>query len=371
MKKVAVLGSTGSIGRNTLKVIKHLGYQAISLAAHSDIQLLEEQIYACNPKLVAVFDPKKGEELRKKVNVEVVTGSEGLMRAATLEEADLVVVAMTGKEALKPTVKALEKKKGIALASKEVLISGGHLLTNFAKKQGVTFIPIDSEHDAIFQMLDREKKETVRRLIITASGGPFRNRAIEELEKITVEEALNHPSWKMGPKITIDSSTLMNKALEVMEAHYLFDIPPEKIEVVIHPKSIIHSFVEFEDGTMKAILNEPDMCFPIQHALTYPERKKTFLPPFDFSKHEKLEFFPLDNKKFPTINLAQRAIQTGKSYPCYLNAINDVLVARFLNREISWKGIIDRLGILMDRHKAISIDEMDTIFEIDRQGGGR
>lgn len=367
MKKIAVLGSTGSIGKNTLKVVKHLGsFEIVALAAHSDITLLETQALEFKPKLMAVFDEKKGEELKKK-GFNIVTGAEGLIEVATRDEVDLVVMAITGKQALRPTIEALRKKKNIALASKEVLVSGGKWLTDYAKEMGVSFIPIDSEHNALFQMLQGEKKEDVRRLILTASGGPFRTKSEEELKHITIEEALNHPTWKMGPKVTIDSSTLMNKSLEVMEAHYLFDIPPEKIEVVIHPQSIIHSFVEFEDGTMKAIMNEPDMCFPIQHALTYPNRKKTLFPPFDFTKHERLEFFMPDNKKFPTLNLANFAIREGKSYPCYLNAINDVLVARFLNREIPWKGIIERLETLLNRHAPLVVTELDTILEIDRK----
>lgn len=373
MKNIGIFGCTGSIGKNTLKVIRHLShsFKVTVLATHSDIISLEEQIKEFSPELVCVFDEEKAKQLiSKKLNVKIVFGSEGLVESAAYGAIDLMVMAITGKEALLPTIVGIKQGKSVALASKEVLVAGGKWLTTLAKKNNVPLIPIDSEHNAIFQALHKEDHNFVSRIILTASGGPFRQSTEEHLTKVTVDDALGHPSWKMGPKITIDSSTLMNKGLEVIEAHYLFELPPEKIDVVIHPQSIIHSFVEFIDGSLISVMNEPDMCYPIQYALTYPERKQTFKLPFDFTKHERLEFFPPDFKKFSALKMAYNVLKEGKSFPCFLNAANDVLVSRFLKREIPWRGIMDRLDALLEKHQPLDIDSLEKIIYIDETARG-
>lgn len=369
MKKIAIFGSTGSIGKSTLEVVRHLSssLQVVALASHKEISLLEQQIKEFNPSYVAVFDEKKASDLQQRCSQKILVGKEGLAELASLEEVDIVVMAISGKEALFPTVQAILKGKTIALASKEVLVAGGPWLTDLARKNKAFIIPIDSEHNALFQALQNEKASQVGRLILTASGGPFCKIPKENLENITVAQALGHPTWNMGPKVTIDSSTLMNKALEMIEASYLFNVPPEKIDVIIHPQSIVHSFVEFIDGTIKAIMNEPNMIYPIQYCLTFPERVSTFFSPFDFTKHSTLEFFPPDNKKFPTINFAYNVLREGKSFPCFLNAANDVLVYRFLHHEISWKGIIDRLEKLLERHVPIAVNSFEDILHIDTE----
>lgn len=369
MKSIAVLGSTGSVGQSTLKVAKHLSdlVEVKALTAHSNIELLEQQIKEFHPKIVGVQDKKKALELQKKVpHVKVVGGEEGLEEVASYAEVDFVVVAIVGLAALPPTIKAIESGKNIGLANKEVLVSAGALVTSLAKEKNVSILPIDSEHSAIFQCLEGHDIKDIHRVILTASGGPFRKSSLEDLKKITTEMALNHPTWKMGPKITIDSSTLMNKGFEIIEAHFLFNIPIEKLEVIIHPQSVIHCLVEFKDGCVLAELSDPLMIYPIQYALTYPERKKGSLAPFDFIKNSKLEFFPPDFNKFPALNLAFEALKGGGSLPCYLNAANEVLVERFLNRKISWVQIMERLETLMNRHKVEKCQTVDAVYSVDK-----
>lgn len=368
MKTISILGSTGSIGKNTLIVAKHLGYRVASLAAHSNIDLLEKQAREWNPQVVAVFDKEKAQSLQKRhPDVDVVGGEEGLVIAATMPDADLVVSSIVGAAGVLPTFKAIEAGKTIGLANKEVLIAAGELMMNLARKQGVDILPIDSEHSAIFQCLQGESSAGIRRTILTASGGPFRNHTQEELETITPENALNHPSWKMGKKVTIDSSTLMNKGLEVIEAHFLFDQPLEKIDVVIHPQSIIHSLVEFIDGSLISQLGEHDMQIPIQFALTYPERKKGLHSCFDFEKYSKLEFFKPDLEKFPCLRLAYEAANIGGTLPCFMNAANEVLVEQFLAGKIRWIDIGRKLEILMEAHQVMPQESLETLLAIDQE----
>jgi 1-deoxy-D-xylulose-5-phosphate reductoisomerase len=265
-----------------------------------------------------------------------------------------------------PTIQAILAGKSIGLASKEVLVSAGEYISTLAKNRGSSLLPIDSEHSAIFQCLEGRDLKHIRRVILTASGGPFRESTPETLSRVTVEEALAHPTWNMGPKVTIDCSTLINKGLEMIEARWFFDLPPEKIEVIIHPQSIVHSFVEFVDGSLLAQINEPDMIYPIQYALTYPERKPGMFAPFNFQKNNRLTFFPPDLNKFPALRLAQEAMVRGKSRPAYLNAANEILVERFLKREISWNAISSLLEKLLNRHQEVSFDSLETILAVDK-----
>ena len=365
-KRLAILGSTGSIGRQALEVARHLKQEVVSLAAYGSIDLLFEQIKEFHPKIVAVFDKEKALELKKKVsNVSVVAGIEGLQEAAGYDDADLVVSAITGAIGIAPTLTAIEKGKTIALANKEVLVAAGDLVMKKAQEKGVHILPVDSEHSALFQCLEHKKQEEVRRLILTASGGPFWNLSLEDLEKVTLERALKHPNWKMGPKITIDSSTLMNKGLEVIEAFYLFQRPIEEIEVIVHPQSIIHSMVEMRDGSLFAQMSEPSMIFPIQYAITWPDRAPGFLPPFPFAKYPKLEFFPMEKGRFICLDLAYEALRLGGSFPCYLNAANEVLVACFLEGKISWLEIGRKLEKLLSCHKRESLSTLEVVFAID------
>lgn len=365
-KCLAILGSTGSIGRQTLEVARHLNLEVASLAAHSSIDLLYEQIQEFHPEIVAVFDEKQALELQKRVpGTRVVAGMEGLVAAASCSRVNLVVSAITGAIGIAPTLAAIEAKKNIALANKEVLVGAGELVMSLAKKYGVQILPVDSEHSALFQCLENKNIEEVRRLILTASGGPFFHCSIEELEEITVEKALKHPSWTMGSKVTIDSSTLMNKGLEVIEAFHLFQRPLEEIEVVVHPQSVIHSMIEMQDGSLFAQMSEPSMIFPIQYAITWPERPAGFLPPFSFAKYPKLEFFPMEKGKFICLELAYDALKEGGSFPCYLNAANEVLVSRFLDKKISWLDIGKKLDKLLSCHKKESPSTLEAIFAVD------
>lgn len=370
MKEIVILGSTGSIGTSSLAVIRHLGegYRVAGLAVHSQIDLLEKQMLEFLPDVVAVFDKKKALELQSRVpSIPVLAGIEGIIAVASLSQANFVISAMSGTMGLAPTLAAIDAGKTIGLANKEALVTGGALVTERAKKMGVSLLPIDSEHNAIFQCLQGEKASSVRRLILTASGGPFRNFSACQLETISVEQALQHPTWKMGPKITIDSSTLMNKGLELIEAYWLFGVPLEQIEVVIHPQSLIHSMVEFQDFSTLAQLSEPSMVLPIQYALTYPERRQGLHRPFDLTKARSLEFYPPDYQKFRCLALAYEAIKTGGSLPAYMNAANEVLVSRFINKEVSWTDIGEKLESLMDRHRPAVITSYEEIAAVDSQ----
>lgn len=370
MKKIAILGSTGSIGCNALNVVRHLNtdFKVVALAARENIDLLEQQAREFHPLIIAVYQPEKASELRKRLPGQtIVSGMEGLKAVAACQEADMVISAIAGTLGLQPTIEAIIAGKDVGLANKEALVSGGALVMRLVKEKGIRLVPIDSEHSAIFQCLNGENKSEIHRIILTSSGGPFRNWTQEQLEHVTVEQALNHPTWKMGPKVTIDSSTLMNKGLEVIEAYWLFNLEVDKIEVIIHPQSIIHSMVEFIDTSMLAQMGVPSMIVPIQYAMTYPIRSPGLLEPFDFVKHAKLEFFKPDPGKFRCLALAYEAIRRGGSLPCYMNGANEILVERFLKREIGWGDIATQLERLMNQHRIQSVDTLEDILAIDSQ----
>lgn len=370
MKQIAILGSTGSIGRNALNVARHLKsrFRVVALAARENIDLLEQQVREFHPLIVAVFHADKARELQKRLPGQaVVAGLEGLKAVAACQEADMVISAIAGTLGLEPTIEAILAGKDIGLANKEALVSGGALVMRLVQEQGVQLIPIDSEHSAIFQCLNGEKKSAVNRIVLTASGGPFRTWTQEQLENVTVEEALKHPNFRMGPKVTIDSSTLMNKGLEVIEAHWLFNMEVDKIEVIIHPQQIIHSLVEFNDYSMLAQMGVPQMLVPIQYAMTYPDRYEGLIEPFDFIKNSKMEFFKSDFTKFRCLSLAYEAIRKGGSLPCYMNAANEILVERFLKGEISWSDIGIQLDHLMNLHRVQPVDTLEDILAVDIQ----
>jgi 1-deoxy-D-xylulose-5-phosphate reductoisomerase len=370
MKQIAILGSTGSIGCNALNVVRHLKsrLKIVALAARDNIDLLEKQAHEFQPLIIGVFNPKKALELQKRLpNQTIIAGMEGLKAVAACSEADMVISAIAGTLGLQPTIEAILAGKDVGLANKEVLVSGGALVMQLVKERGVQLIPIDSEHSAIFQCLNGEKKSAIDRIVLTSSGGPFRTWSQKQLEGVTVEQALEHPNFRMGPKVTIDSSTLMNKGLEVIEAYWLFDTQIDNIEVVIHPQQIIHSLVEFNDYSMLAQMGEPQMIVPIQYAMTYPDRYPGMLKRFDFVKHPNLEFSLPDFTKFRCLSLAYEAIRQGGSLPCYMNAANEVLVQRFLAREISWGEIGIQLERLMSRHRIQTVDALDAILAIDAQ----
>lgn len=369
MKKISILGSTGSIGVNTLNVVRHLKEQfsVEAIAAHSNIDLLEKQAKEFNPKIIAVFDETKALDLKKRMpQWEIVAGLEGLKAVATYSSVELVICAMSGTKGIIPTVEAINAKKTIGLANKEALVSAGAYIIPLAHKNNVEIIPIDSEHSALFQCLRGENLKEVSRLIITASGGPFLNYTDEQLKSVTAEQALRHPNWSMGPKVTIDSSTLMNKGLEIIEAHWLFNIPLSQIDVIIHPQSIIHSMVEFQDRSIMAQMGEPSMITPIQFALTYPNRMPGLLKPFNLLAKPTLEFFEPNFSRFRCLGLAYEAMEKGGSLPCFMNAANEILVHSFLQKKITWNQIGEKLDKLMHLHKIQTIDSLETILEIDQ-----
>lgn len=364
MKRISVLGSTGSIGRATLEVVSLFPdrIKVVGLAVKNNIKLLESQINVFKPEIVAVSDESAGEELRKKnLPVEILTGEEGLIKIAALGHADMVVSAIVGSSALLPTYAAVKAGKDIALASKESLVMAGSIIMGGAVRRGVKVIPVDSEHSAIFQCLNGRKGDEVKKIILTASGGPFLGRDVSELDAATPEAALRHPNWQMGQKITIDSATLMNKGLEVIEAHWLFEQPLEKIKVLLHPQSIVHSMVEFTDGSIIAQLSVPDMKGPISYALSYPDRFEDVLPSLDFSKVRELTFEDPDLNKYPCLSLAYEALRTGGTMPAVLNAANEVAVEAFLNRKVLFTEIPDIVSDTMLQH---SFSEGKSIEEI-------
>ena len=370
-KTIAILGSTGSIGTQTLEVVRENGdIQVAALSAGGNISLLEEQIREFRPRLVAVWDEKKAEELRGKVadlTVKVVSGMEGLLELAVLEEADILVTAIVGMIGIRPTIAAIEAGKDIALANKETLVTAGHLIMPLAKKMGVKILPVDSEHSAVFQAIQGAHQKEVHKLLITASGGPFRGKKREDLEHVQVEDALKHPNWAMGRKITIDSATLVNKGLEVMEAKWLFDVDLDHIQVVVQPKSIIHSMVEFVDGAVLAQLGTPDMKLPIQYALYYPERR--YLPGdrLDFSMLKEITFDNPDMETFRGLPLAMEASRLGGSMPTVFNAANERAVAKFLNKEIRFLDIYRIIEEAMQQHEIIENPGLEQILETEEK----
>ena len=370
MKKVLILGSTGSIGVNTLNVIRNFPdrFQAAALTVNTRIDLLELQIHEFKPKTVVVKDEKLAAELRKRLTIkcEVLCGTDGLISAAADLDYDILLGAMVGFAGLAPTLEAIKRGKRIALANKETLVVGGELVTELCKKHDAKIIPVDSEHSAIYQCLVGEDIKSVNKIILTASGGPFLNHTKDELRNVTVKDALNHPTWKMGNKITIDSASMMNKGLEVIEAHWLFGLPKEKIEVVIHPQSIIHSMVEFVDGSIKSQMGLPDMKLPIQYALGYPERlesnfTKTYLPDI-----KTLTFYSPDLEKFECLKLAYQALDSAGTAPCVLNAANEIAVERFLNGEIKFSYIPTLINKTLEKVENHKSPDIETIFKCDK-----
>ena len=370
MKKVVLLGSTGSIGTSTCKVADDLpeDIQLIGLAAGSNVDLLKEQVARYKPTAVSINKRDRVDELKSSVGSEVSvwSGDEGLLRLATMEEADIVLIAIVGTAGLAPALAAIEAGKDIAVASKEILVMAGEAVMGAARKKGVKVLAVDSEHSAIFQCLDGKSPDSVRNLWLTASGGPFRTKPAAEFDRITVEQALKHPSWEMGRKITIDSSTLFNKGLEMIEARWLFDIEMERVQVVVHPQSVIHSMVEFVDGSWLAQLSTPDMCLPIQYALTYPERRKSDRVTTNFAQIGSLHFEEPDTDRFPALKLARCAGTVGGTLPGVLNAANEVAVEAFCDRQLSYKGITALVSAVMDRHKTVKSPDLDSILASDR-----
>ncbi len=370
MKKIAILGSTGSIGTQTLEVVREnpdIGVAA--LAAGRNIRLLEAQIREFRPEIAAVWEEEDARELRarlKDVQVKILSGMEGLIEAAVCREAQMLVTAIVGMIGIRPTIEGIRAGKDIALANKETLVTAGHLILPLTKQYKVRLLPVDSEHSAIFQCLQGEKENRINKILLTASGGPFRGKSFEELERVKVEDALKHPNWSMGKKITIDSATMINKGLEVMEARWLFGVPLENIQVVIQPQSIIHSMVQFEDGAVMAQLGTPDMKLPIQYALFYPERR--YLPGerLDFAKIGQITFQTPDFDTFVGLKYAFEASKTGGSMPTVLNAANERAVQMFLDGRIGFTDIYRVIRYCMDHHRVIENPDVEEILNTDR-----
>jgi 1-deoxy-D-xylulose-5-phosphate reductoisomerase len=369
MKNVVLLGSTGSIGTSTIKVAEDLPDQIrlLGLAAGNNAGLLLEQTRKHRPEAISIFDPTKARELGDALGVatKVYSGAEGLLELATLPAADIVLIAIVGTAGLQPALAAIRAGKDIAVASKEILVMAGEIVMAEARKYGVRVLAVDSEHSAIFQCLDGKPPDSVRKLWLTASGGPFRKLPWEEFANITVECALKHPSWVMGRKITIDSATLFNKGLEMIEARWLFDVEMPRVAVVVHPQSVVHSMVEFVDGSMLAQLSTPDMCLPIQYALTYPDRAPNMRVQTDLAKLGSLTFEEPDGKRFPALKLARRAGETGGTLPAVLNAANEIAVEAFVNHKINFPQITEVVRRTMDAHKVLLHPTLGQILGAD------
>lgn len=370
MKKIAILGSTGSIGTQTLDIVsKNDDLQVVGIAAGRNIDLLEKQIRQFSPRLAAVGDEKKAQELKLRVqdtDCKVVGGMEGLIELAVMEEMEILVTAIVGMIGIRPTVAAICAGKHIALANKETLVTAGHIIMPLAKEHNVKILPVDSEHSAIFQALNGENPKTIEKLLITASGGPFRGKKTEELKNMRVEDALKHPNWAMGQKITIDSATLVNKGLEVMEAKWLFDVDLDRIQVVVQPQSVIHSMIEFKDGSIMAQLGTPDMRLPIQYALYEGERKYLDGERLDFAKLASITFENPDMETFKGLPLAMQASKTGGSMPTVFNAANEKAVALFLNRKIGFLDIYEIIENAMNEHELILNPTIEEILNIEQ-----
>ena len=371
MKTISVLGSTGSIGTQTLDVVRHHSDLRIAaLAAGKNITLLEKQIREFSPCLAAVADEEKALDLKARVkdlDVRVVSGMEGLIEAACISQADITVTAIVGMIGIRPTIAAIRAGKDIALANKETLVTAGHLIMPLAKEYGVKILPVDPEHSAIFQSLNGERYERIEKILLTCSGGPFRGRSASELEKVTVEDALRHPNWNMGPKITIDSATLVNKGLEVMEAGWLFHVDADQIEVVVQPQSVVHSAVQFTDGAVIAQMGTPDMRLPIQYALFWPDRRAMETERLDLFALKELTFLKPDTEVFRGLPLALRAMKSGGTMPTVFNAANERAVSKFLAREIGFTDIYRIIEDCMDAHEAVPDPDLDTILETEQE----
>jgi 1-deoxy-D-xylulose-5-phosphate reductoisomerase len=395
-KRVVVLGATGSIGESALKVAHDIPerMEVVGLAANSNVEKLAAAANKVRPKVICLVDQGKIDRLRAALDYQpqIFSGEEGLRQIASMPDADMVLIAIVGTGGLRPALAAIEAGKDLAVASKEILVMAGEIVTREAREKGVNVLPVDSEHNAIFQCLDGRvqssgfriqeesgsdarpetgnlKPETsadIRRIILTASGGPFRETPVKEFDSITPESALKHPTWNMGPKITIDSATLFNKGLEMIEAHWLFGVEMKRVQVVIHPQSIVHSMVEFADGSTLAQLSYSDLCFPIQYAVTWPDRVPNTLPPLDFGKVSKLEFFAPRYEDFPALNLARQAGETGGTLPAVLNAANEVAVAAFLDRKVSFPSIWQVVEGVINRHESVAHPDLDAILRADQ-----
>jgi 1-deoxy-D-xylulose-5-phosphate reductoisomerase len=380
-KRVVVLGATGSIGDSALKVAHDIPerMEIVGLAANSNAKKLAAAANRTRAGTLCLTDASRIDELRTALDYrpQILTGEEGLREIASMADADMVLVAIVGTGGLRPALAAIAAGKDLAVASKEILVMAGEIVTREATARGVQVLPVDSEHNAIFQCLEgrgeggRERRamfdvSDVRRIILTASGGPFRETPRKELAGVTVDQALKHPTWNMGPKITIDSATLFNKGLEMIEAHWLFGVEMKRVEVVIHPQSIVHSMVEFSDGSVLAQMSHSDMCFPIQYAVTWPDRVANSLPPLDFGKLSRLEFFTPRYDDFPALNLARRAGDTGGTLPAVMNAANEVAVAAFLQKGIGFADIWGLVEQVMNRHTTVAHPELDAILSADQ-----
>ena len=369
-KRVVILGATGSIGESALKVARDIPerMQIVGLAANSNAEKLAAAANETRAPAVCLVDETKIDALKRALEYKprIFSGDAALREIACLTDADMVLVAIVGTGGLRPALAAIEAGKDLAVASKEILVMAGEIVMREARENGVHVLPVDSEHNAIFQCMEGKSSLDIRRIILTASGGPFRETPRKDFDSITPGQALKHPTWNMGPKITIDSATLFNKGLEMIEAHWLFDVEMERVEVVIHPQSIVHSMVEFTDGSTLAQLSYSDMCFPIQYAVTWPNRVPNTLPPLDFSKLSKLEFFTPRYEDFPALNLARRAGETGGTLPAVMNAANEIAVAAFLDQQVRFPEIWYVVEEVMNRHSAIAHPNLDAILEADQ-----
>lgn len=371
-KNISILGSTGSIGRNTLQVIEHLSdkFNIVGLAAGKNAKLLKKQVEKFKPKVVSLERAEDAQEIMQAyshLGLRVVSGREGAEEIAQIEDNDIVVCAITGINGLLPTLAAVKAGKRVALANKESMVVAGSLLKKEANRTGAEIIPVDSEHSGVFQCLAKENRENIKRIILTASGGPFFRIPEEDIQKITLEEALNHPRWKMGAKVTIDSATLMNKGLELIEAKWLFDLYPQQLEILIHPQSIVHSLVEMKDGSVLAQMSTTDMRIPIQYALTYPQREKAPVASLDLSQIQSLDFFEVDTNKFPLIKIARRALKEGGSFPVALNAANEEVVEAFLKKKLRFSEVYDVIREAVEAHDTREVNSIEEIFQIDRE----
>lgn len=371
MKKIAILGSTGSIGTQTLDVVRANGdIEVLGISAGRNVKMLEEQAREFHPKLIAVWDENAAKDLAVRLqdmDVKIVSGMDGLLELARMPETDILVTAVVGMIGIRPTMEGIKAGKDIALANKETLVTAGHLIIPMAKEYGVQILSVDSEHSAIFQALHGEKREQVEKLLITASGGPFRGRKRDELKNVTLADTLKHPNWVMGQKITVDSATLVNKGLEVMEAKWLFDVDLDHIQVVVQPKSIIHSMVEFKDGAVMAQLGTPDMRLPIQYALYYPERRYLEGERLDFHKLKEITFEDPDMETFLGLPMAMDAARAGGSMPTVFNAANELAVKKFLQEKIGFLDIYEIIGQSMDRHQVIANPDLDEILAVEAE----
>ena len=369
-KRVVILGATGSIGESALKVARDIPdrMEIVGLAANSNAEKLAAAANETRAQSVCLVDETKLNILTRELEYKprILGGQEGLLEIARLTNAEMVLVAIVGTGGLRPALAAIEAGKDLAVASKEILVMAGEIVMREARDNDVNVLPVDSEHNAIFQCLEGKSSSDVRRIILTASGGPFREMPRKDFDSITPEQALKHPTWNMGPKITIDSATLFNKGLEMIEAHWLFGVEMKRVEVVIHPQSIVHSMVEFADGSTLAQLSYSNMCFPIQYAVTWPDRVPNTLPPLDFSKLSRLEFFTPRYEDFPALNLARRAGETGGTLPSVMNAANEVAVAGFLDRQVRFPDIWQIVGEVMNRHTSVAHPDLDAILQADQ-----